>query len=191
VTRGLTSPAQAIVTAEIPGRTVAVELDFPTGMVRMNGSPVDMTIGGAVFYGVGGLGSISVVEESAELRSYDLTIGLSGVPRDSVALAMTQQYQGRAAAVYEVPLNAAGQPVDPFVIFRGRMDQMAVELGETATVQVTLRNRLADWERPRVLLYTDEDQQRLYPGDLGMQFVPATAEKQLVWPAASWWDKQR
>lgn len=191
MSRGLTVSAAAIVSSEIPRRTVAVSLDFPSGFVRVNGSPNDLTIGGETYIGVGGLGGISPVEESAELRSYELTLSLSGVPRDAVALAMTDAYQGRAGVVWEVPLDDAWQPAGPFVVFRGRMDQMTISLGDTATVSITLRNRLADWERPRALRYTDEDQKRLYPGDRGLEFVPATAEKEIVWPAASYWKQTR
>lgn len=192
MSRSLTPSAIGIVTSEIPSRTVAVALDFASGWVRFNGSMTDISIGGDIYIGVGGLGAISVTEESAELRSYDMTVQLSGIPRDAVALGLTETYQGRVGMVWEVPLDpVTGIPVDPFIIFRGRMDMFGIEVGETATATVTLQNRLVDWERPRILRYTDEDQQRLYPGDLGMQFVPATVEKQIVWPAAAWWDRQR
>lgn len=193
MSRGLTVAAATAVTDERPCRTVAVALDFPSGWVRINGSPVDLTIGGNLFTGIAGLGAISAVDEAAELRSYDLTVSLSGVPVDAVSLALAEAYQGRAGVVWEVPLSrTTGAPIaDPIVVFRGRMDTMTIEMGQTATVTVTLQNRLADWERPRVLRYTDEDQKRLHPGDKGLEFVPATTEKQIVWPAAAWWDKQR
>lgn len=191
MTRGLTTAAAAIVSDEVARRTLAVELDFPSGVVRVNGSPADITIAGQTHIGVGGLGGVSVAEESAELRSYDLTLTLSGVPRDSVALALAEAYQGRAGTVWEVPFDASWQPIDPFVVFRGRMDQMSIAIGETATVSIVLRNRLADWERAQELRYTDEDQQRLHPGDKGLQFVPATVERDIVWPAASYWTTRR
>lgn len=74
------------------------------------------------------------------------------------------------------------------IIFRGRMDQMDVRVGDTATVTVKLLNRMADWERPKVRRYTDQEQQRQYPGDNGMRFVASTVDKTLLWPARSWWD---
>lgn len=192
MSRGLTSPATAIVTGEVAHRTVAIALDFPGGWARWNGSPADMTIDGNTYVGLGGLGSISAVQESAELRSYDLTVRVTGVPSDAIALALAEEYQGRQGIVWEVPLNATtGAPVDPFVVFRGRMDQMVIDAGQEATVSVTLLNRLADWERPRLRRYTNEDQQQAYPGDNGLRFLSQTTEKQIIWPAAAWWDKQR
>jgi len=192
MSRGLSSGVAAASVAEVVLRTVAVDLDFPSGAVRLNGSPADLEWGGLTFLGVGGLGAISVVEEAAELRAYDLTLQLSGIPRDMVALALTEQYQRRTGTVWEVIFDRTTHlPItDPVVIFRGRMDQMAVTLGDMATIQVTLQNRLADWETPRILRYTHEDQQRLHPDDLGLRFVSDTVQKQLFWPVAAWWEKR-
>lgn len=184
MTRGLSGAAAAAVQAEVVRRTCAVELDFGSGFVRLNGSPADITIGGELYTGVGMLGGISGVEESGELRSYGLTLTLSGVPRDAVAIALGEHYQGRPGTVYEVLFDDDWQVItDPIVMFRGRMDQMPIKLGAEAQVSVTLTNRLADWDRPRLRRYTDEDQQRQFPGDLGFQFVSATAAKEIVWPA--------
>jgi hypothetical protein len=186
----MTSAAQAAVAAEVVPRTVAIEMDFDSAPVRVNGSPMDMTLFGNTFIGVGGLGSITAVQESNENRSYDCTFTLSGIPRDAIGLAMTEQYQGRAATIWEVPLDPASYlPIgDPIVIFRGHMDQLNPTLGETATCSVRMINRLADWEVARNSMYTDIEQQRLHPGDLGMQFVYGVVNKNLIWPARAWWD---
>ena len=140
MTRGLTGTVAAAVAAEQAARTVAIELDFPSGMARWNASPMDIVIDGATFLGVGMLGSISVTEESAELRAYGLTVVLSGIPRDAITLALIQGYQGRRGTVWEVPLNPVTHAVlaNPVVIFRGRMDTMDIELGEAALVRVAV-----------------------------------------------------
>lgn len=188
MSRNLTTAAAAAVASEVPIRTVAVSLDFPSGVVRFNGSPASIFIGGAEFLGVGGLGAITVIDESSELRSYDLSISLSGIPRDSIALALTQAYQGRRGTVWEVPLDPTSyQPIaDPILFFRGRMDQLDVSIGDSAAVAVKLLNRLGDWERPKLVRYTDQDQKRLHPGDRGFEFVNATTEKEIEWPGKEW-----
>jgi hypothetical protein len=166
---------------------MAVALDFPSGIARWNGSTQDLVIGGNTFLGVGVLGSIGVIEEGAENRAYGLQVGITGIPRDTVALALTQEYQGRPATLWEVQLDANGQPIGtPPIAFRGRMDQMSVTLGDTASVTVRLENRLADWERARVRRYTDEDQKRVFATDKGFEFVTATVDKDIVWPASNW-----
>lgn len=185
--RTMTPAVLAAVQAEVVVRTAAVELDFPSGVVRLNGSPADIAIAGETYLGIGGLGGISASEESAELRSYGLTLQLSGIPRDAVALALAETYQGRRATVWEVLFHRDAYTVlaDPVIVFRGRMDTMKVTLGATATVVVSCENRLSDWERPRLRRYTDEDQQDLHPGDRGFGFVSATADKEIVWAPRS------
>lgn len=187
MSRGLAAGNLSAVTGELVNRTMAVALDFPSGIARWNGSTLDIVIGGNTFLGLGVLGSIGVIEEGAETRAYGLTVGITGVPRDAVALALTQEYQGRAATIWEVQLDANGVPIGtPVIVFRGRMDQMSVTLGDAASVTVRLENRLADWDRARVRRYTDEDQKRLFATDKGFEFVTATVDKDIVWPASNW-----
>jgi len=161
---------------------MAVRLNLDGGIVRWNGTPQTLTLDGEAYLGIGTLGSIAAIEEGAELRSYGLTVQLSAIPRDMVSVALNQDYQGRDAIVWEVPLGSDDQPVaDPIVVFRGRIDQMDIMLGQTAMVTLKLENRLADWERPRVRRYTNEDQTARYPTDRGFEFVSTTTEKQLNW----------
>jgi hypothetical protein len=184
MTRGLTPAALGAVSAEAARGCLAVELLFPAGAVRFVAAPFDITLGGETFSGVGQLVEISVIEETSELAASGMTVGLSGIPRDLVAVALGQAYQNRRGTVWWVPLDAAELPVaDPILLFRGRMDTMEIQMGETATVRVRLESRLADWERPNLRRYTHEDQVARHPGDLFFIFVSATTEKELIWPA--------
>lgn len=187
MTRSLSTAVRAAIQAEVVARTCAVELLFDSGPVRFNGGFADITIDGQVFPGLGALVGIGQIEESYELQSNGMSVTLSGIPRDAVALALTETYQNRQATVWEVVLDrATGQPVaNPVIVFRGRMDQMNVQDGETATVEVTMEDHLTEMDLPNLARNTDEDQQRQYPGDLFFQFVPATAEKEVIWPSRS------
>jgi hypothetical protein len=114
-------------------------------------------------------------------------VKLSGVPRDAVAYALGQAYQGRKGTVLEVQLDPATfQAIGtPLVVFRGRMDQLDISLGAQASVTCRLENRLADWDRPRILRFTDDEQRRRDPADGSFRFLPATTEKEIIWPARS------
>jgi hypothetical protein len=187
MTRGLSVAQKTAAAAEQVARTVAVELDFPDGFARFHGGHDAITIDGASFLGVGQLGNISVAEESAELRSYGMTIKLSGVPRDSITYALGQAYQGRRGTVWEVQFDPSTWQVigAPLVVFRGRMDQMDIALGQQAVVTVRLENRLADWDRARIRRFTDDEQRRRDPNDGSFRFLSATTEKEIIWPARS------
>lgn len=183
-TRGLSAQTQTAIAAERVVATTAVALDFPAGIVRWNASPADIIIDGDAFYGLGMLGSITSPEEGIELRSYGLTVGLSGIPRDAIALALGQAYQNRPATVWRVHLDSTTWAVvdSPVVIFRGRMDQLDISVGETADVRVKLENRLTDWSRAKIRRYTDQEQRQRNSSDGSFRFLSATTEKELLWP---------
>lgn len=159
-----------------------VQLDYASGMVRAASTPFNLTIDGVVWMGLGNLGAIGAVQEGAELQNYSLALTLTGVPSDLVAVALGEQYQGRDARIYLALLDEDHAVIDaPLLIFRGRMDTQDIEVGDTATITLTVQSRLADWERPRVRRYTNEDQQAVFAGDRGFEFVPQMAEKTIYW----------
>ena len=148
-----------------------------------------ITVGGVTYLGSGTLGTISPVEETTDLAARGINFQLSGVPSALVAVALTENYQGKACSVLFGALDASGVLVaSPVTIFAGRMDVMAInDDGLTSTIGLSAENRLVDFRRPREVRYTHEEQQNLYPpgpgtpGDLGLEFVNAIQEKQIYW----------
>ena len=162
------------------------ELDFASGDILVTDAPFDILLGGKTYRGVGHFGGISAVEESVELQAYSLTLRLNGIPVALLAIALGEHYQGRSAVVSLALLDEAHRPVDaPLVLFRGRMDVMRITAGETASIDLVCESRLADWERARVRRFNNADQQQRFPDDKGLEFVPQMVEKELVWPARS------
>ncbi len=189
MSRSLDAATAAAAIAEQVMRTTAVLLDLDGGAVRVNGAPWDVPIDGDTYYGVGTLGSISAVEEAAELQSASLTLALSGIPRDLLNQAMTETTQNRAVRIWELVLNTTTHAVigTPVTLFRGRIDEVSATLdGASATVAVTVTNRLADWERPKNSLFSDEQQQREHAGDLGFQYAAAMETRRIIWPVGTY-----
>ncbi len=184
--RGLTTAVSSAVQAEQVILCQALDMDFPSGFVRLNSSPSTIQIGGQDYLGVGAIIGISSVDESTELRSFGMVVQLAGIPRDSVALALGEAYRNRRAQIWEVPFDpVTWRPLaDPVLLFRGRMDQMTIEMGATATLKVTLENRLRDWERAPGILWTHDEQQLRHAGDTFFAFVSDTT-KTVTWPSAS------
>lgn len=173
--------ASAVAGSNVP-MLVFVEMDFPSGFLRVNNSGMSIAWDGHDWLGVGTLGSIDPIAESADLSAQGLGFSISGVPSETIAIALGQKYQGRACKVWYAPLAADHVVIaDPIGPFNYRMDTMDIELGQTASIRVSAESRLIDWERSNVSRYTNEEQQRLYPGDLGCEFVPQMAEKELRW----------
>lgn len=180
--RTLTAAADAALQASAVPLLALVLLEFDGGALRATNAGYTVRYDGADWLGLGALGRIDAVRESMDLEAHGLTLTLSGVPAEHVALALTEHYQGRPVHLWIAPLAADYQIVaDPVLIWRGRMDTMDVEVGSTASITVTAESRLADWARARTRRYNDADQQIDHPGDRGFQFAASSAARALKW----------
>lgn len=183
--RSLNAQVQAAAVAEVVRLIWMVKLDFPSGVVAACSAPFDVAYGGDTYLGVAHLGSVEPAEEGAELQAYQLRIGLSGVQPEHLATVLGQHAINRPALVMIAFLDVEHAIIgEPVIIFRGRMDVADIELGETASITVPVTSRLVDWERARVRRYTAEDQKAAFPGDLGLDFVPAMADTEIKWGRA-------
>ena len=139
---------------------------------------------GDIYAGAGGLAKISSVKEQSLLQATGTKFELTGIPTKNLFIALQAQYQDKIArlwfALTDDRLNIIG---DAILVFSGRIDIMSIrEDGNTASVSVTVQNRLVDLERPRVRYYTETDQKERYSGDKGLSFVaPINDGSRLEW----------
>lgn len=182
--RALTVAVDAAVAAPAARVALFAEFAFDSGAVRLWSGIGQVTWDGKDWQGAGTLGAISLIEETTELRATGVTFTLSGVPSSLLAVALGEHYQGRACALWLAFLDAAWTVIaDPIQVFAGRMDTAELtEGGARATIRIAAENRLVDLERGgEALTYTPEDQKRLFPGDRGLDYVPALQEKIIYW----------
>lgn len=182
MSRAFSAEMLAALSAAVVRPIYAVECDFSTGVLRANSSAYTLTINGASSLGVAKFGGVTPIEETAEIGAYQMGLKLWGVPRDLISIALTSRYQGRRCTIWFGCLDDAHALVpSPFPIFKGRMDTMKIDMGETATITLTVANRLEDWDRPRIRRYTDADQQEVYPGDGFFRYVPRMQDFDTKW----------
>ena len=139
------------------------------------------------YVGAGTLLSIGAVKESLDLAANGMTVNLSGVTDPLITKARDEEYQGRELKILLGAMDASNSVIaDPVIIFSGFMDTMTItDSGDTATINVSVENRLIEFQRNRVRRYTAEDQKIDYPTDKGLEFVAEIAEKEIVWGTAS------
>jgi len=165
---------------------ILVKMQFDSGIVTLWGGRGDLVFNSETYLGVGDLGRFSEVEEGIEQRSYGITYEISGIPASFVSLALSEELQNRKAEFWLGFFDDDyALIVDPILMFRGRMDTMDIQIGETATISITVESRLIDWNRPRIRRYTDADQQERFPGDLGFQFMSDASEREINWGGVS------
>lgn len=159
-----------------------IELRFGSGTVYLNNLDFNVNYGGHTWLGAGRVGAISAVEEGEDLQAFGVSLQLSGVDPSLLAIALTEDYQGRTALISLALLGDDYQVIEaPVQVYRGRMDTMPIEAGQTASIALQLEGRLVDFERPRVRRYNSEDQKIVHPTDEFFQYVPQMVSKELYW----------
>ena len=138
------------------------------------------------WYGTAGLGEIEEISDSpGEIKG--LRFSLSGLPEDRLALVLTEDVQRKPVTVYTAILKATpeGLTVSIFdVEWAGYLDTLSIEeSGGSRVISVTAEHVGIDLLRARAVRYSDAEQQRLHPGDPGLEYLIDGAEKTIVWPA--------
>ena len=126
----------------------------------------------------GKFGGISVVEEGSDGRPRGVALSLSGLDADLLSKVQAGNFRGRDADVYFMLFNlTTQQPVtDPWVVWSGLMDVMryTIDAGKF-DLSLSCESRLIRLTRANFRRRTDEDQQKLFPGDRFFEFVDQLA----------------
>lgn len=181
-----TEIANATAAAKISG-IYFFKLALDSGNVCWHTGFGDYVVGADTYTGLGSITSIGSIKEESGVKASGLTVGISGINSEVVSLFLSEPYINRKAYVYFVPLTEGDQPVisTPYLLFRGTIDDVSGTQGKTASFSITLKSRFADWERPVKSLYTDVEQQRLHPGDKGLEYIGQLSQKKIIWPRAA------
>lgn len=164
-----------------------VKIQFDEGDVAWNTSYNTITYDSVEYDPVGALGSISGIKESSGIKIGTLTLGVSGVDPTIVALFLGANYFNRKVFIYYFTTDEtlAFKPNTVRLLFKGSIDNINGIMGNEASFSISVKSRLADWERTRNLKYSDSDQQRLYAGDRGLEYIPQLSQKKIIWPKAA------
>ena len=162
-----------------------IDLNFASGATYLCGLAHDVTWGGNTYSAALGLLDIKEVQETAE-SAQGLSITIAGVSAASIALALAEKIQGRTLTLRMAALDASGTLQVDVNCWQGLMDVMQIaDGGDSVAITITAEHIMATWDRARTVRYTDAQQQALYPGDLGLQYIAELEEATLVWPDRS------
>lgn len=164
-----------------------IKLAFDSGNACWHSGFDDYAFGGDTYLGAGLLSTISTIKEESGVKAAGASVGMSGVDPTIVSLFLSEPYINRKAYIYFMPLDEGDQPVTatPYLLFKGTIDNISGEMGASPRFSVSLKSRFADWERPLKSLFTDVEQQRLFPGDKGFEYVGQLSQKKIIWPRAA------
>jgi hypothetical protein len=153
---------------------IAVDMDFPSGHVRLHDGCGPLTIGGNAYEGTGKVHLLDKIEESIDVIAKPVSVVLSGVDASMITTARAGGYQGRDITFYLCVFSlTSGSLIDtPEVAWEGKMDSITIRLGQgEASLRLNCEHRLR--REPRIARYTNQDQQLAYSGDRFFDLVPS------------------
>jgi hypothetical protein len=180
--RILSARGQAALLRNPTPLALLVEMDLSAPLF-ISSAPFDLTFGGTTWVGSKGLGKLDAVKDSpAEIAAMGFEI--SGVSNASLALALTEPVQGRAARIKLALFDPDQYDItDVDLLWAGRLDVMTIDRGfPVSSIKVTAEHFAVDFVRSIASLYSDAEQRRLYPGDPSFQYVVDQVEMRIVWP---------
>lgn len=186
--------AQAQINSSARGVALLVEMDFGSGTQRFTSAPVSLTIGGNVYLGLSNVASVSTISESEINSTEKLTLSFSVVNQAMLAMTLggIENYRGRAVRVYLQLLDANFVPTGAAIRrWTGYMDRVGVTRtrsdtnnGGDSTGKIEMTCSRAGMFRSRTYQgkrLTNTQQQQIYPGDRGLEFLNSLVETPALW----------
>jgi hypothetical protein len=181
--RALTAGQLSALTAKVLRPAIFFEGNFDSGDLLLWTGQGPVTVGGKTYQGAGNFLQVSSFEQSLAMEANGITVTLSGIPSDLVSLLIAEPVQGRPIKLSLGLFTEAGVLIDGLMpFFTGTADVPGLEDGaETCTATLTGEGNFVDLMRSYGRRYEDADQQAVYPGDLGFQYVTTIQDKDVKW----------
>ncbi len=188
--RNLPPPLEAAIEEPVVNPFLAIRIELPDPVYAWTGVGTLMfdDADGATrtWQGAGRIGSLETIGESTDGSATGIRATLLEVPaefRDDIA---EQATRGCLMELYVGALNETFQQVEAAaLLWKGRLDQYRIfDGGATLSVETTGESRAIDQRRPAIKRFTDEYQQRKYPGDKFFEYVPRMTEVSILWAQA-------
>lgn len=180
MSRGRTGTQTAADTASHRGAAVLLELSFDSGTLRLCIGPWSITSGGNLYVHTGAALAVEAHGEAAD-GTEGLQFTLSGLPSGIFALVVNEPYQRRLVRMLEQRFNADDTPADvASVEYIGRMVSLTSQedaKNRTWTVAVQTEQFDAEGRRARNIRFSDAEQRRRYPSDLGAEYASSLEER--------------
>ena len=155
---------------------------FATGPVYLWTGYGSIDWNGHTWIGIGTLGGVSPIDEGSTVEARGITVTLSGIDAGLLTDVLSEFVLNAPMTLYLAGLNGGAIIADPIVAFAGTLDQPTIDAAaETATISINCENKLLSMNVAADRRYTADDQQRDWPGDLGMNFVNSIQEMTLYW----------
>ena len=127
------------------------------------------------------LQGLSAVTESAAINIGSMTLKISGVNQTIISDVLNYGHLNRDITIKRAILDDSDAVIETFEIYKGFIEGMSIsDSGETSSVNFSIANHWADFERIEGRATNNSSQQHFHDGDLGFEFADQVT-KQLLW----------
>ncbi|RBO54070.1 hypothetical protein DSD19_06310 [Rhodovulum sp. BSW8] len=159
-----------------------VRCRFDTGDVAMFTGYGSVTWDGVTYVGAGQALSIGEASVTSEDDIPGMSITLSGLDPEVIALAELEEFQRRRVTVLLGLFDGEGQIETADVLWEGIADTMeSDDSPDAATTTLGMEPRSMELGRKYPFYYLPEDQQRRFPGDRFFDLVQAIQNREDTW----------
>ena len=141
----------------------------------------DVVDGSDTYTANGFLQGLSAVTESSNINIGSTTLRISGVNQTIISDTLNNGHLHRAITIKRAILDDSDAVIDTFEIYKGFVEGMSItDSGETSSVNFSIANHWADFERIEGRATNNSSQQNFFDSDLGFEFSDQV-NKRIVW----------
>lgn len=181
----ITTAQQVQLERPAPKVVYFMELQFTGSTQYLSTMNRNLVWGGQTWIGLGGLVSISEINESERTTSNSLSFNLNAADPSWIALAVGDDtiYRHRLALLYMCPINDSRLLVDtPELCWRGRMDSVTVGVaGTQGSISLKCETAAFAFKRRPSMRINATQQKVTYPTDTGLDYLNDLIAKPQLW----------
>lgn len=146
----------------------------------------DLVYNSNTYLGAGELAGVSDITETDATQANGIELSLAGIPTSLVSAMLQDTRQGKQVACHLALFDSSATLIDVADdVFKGFLDVPTINKGSpTSSITITAENRLIELKKSRERRYTDQDQQELFAGDVGLEYVVSLQDKEIKWGAS-------
>jgi len=185
MTRPLDGPVDTVVASGKQNWALLLELGFDSGVVNVWSGTGELIANSKTWQGLGDMGSISGVTEVTDLTDVVLKATLShimtGLMPELVDEVTTQDTTFRPFEFLIVFFDDDRVVLGTVILAVGFIDQIQLAVdADSGGITIDLVTETALLTRSNFVRLTNDAQQNIFPGDLGLQFV-TDLDDQIIW----------
>ena len=164
----------------------AVYIDInETDKIRVHSGLGSFVIDSETYIGVGDLGSIDSITQDGSTSPNGIRLTISGLDTSLISDVLLDGYQGREVKIMLcVFIGEDYTNLHSHTIYKGLLDTMEIQYGETATITVNVENALIAWFRSNTTRWNQATHHRVDSGnssDTFFNMVEITSGKEIIW----------